>query len=219
MRVERAACVVWAVACFALAACAQDEEAPGAAILETRMTLALDKARVRKVVEAIAKETGMQYMAVDEALDMETTVSLHVRDVPVEAILEFLEEYLKLDVPMGHLEETGILMLAMAEDEEEDGDEEEREEFTPQLDHAEALEKIRSHPTVARLLKKMPDLAIELEWDADDRQWEAEIRLGDEEVGQVRLREFEEGEPRIVKLEIDRELLGPAPAPQRRENF
>jgi hypothetical protein len=193
---------------------AQDDEEPGEAILAAPITLALDRVSVRGVVEAIAKETGMQYMATDDALDTGPTVTIHVLTLPVEEVLEFLEDRLELDVDMGHLRETGILILALREPEQ---DEEEREEFAPQLGHAEALQMIRSHPTVARLLERRPDLAIELEWDDGDRRWEGEILLGDEEVGEVRLQEFDDADPRIVKLKI--EPGTPGPVPKRRENF
>lgn len=210
-------CALLAAACVAFSAGAQEGEDAGEAILEARITLALDRASVRAVIEAVAENTGMEYMAVDDALDMDQTVTLHITERPVEEVLEFLEDHLELDVDMGRLRETGVLVLSRREPEEEE--EEERPEFAPQLDHAGALEMIRSHPTVARLLKRMPGLGIQLEWDGDDRRWEGEIRLGDDEVGEVRIAEYDDAKPRIVRLEIEIERDMVAPEPERREDF
>jgi len=193
----------------------QEDEGAGEAILETRITLSLERATVRKVVEAIAEKTGMQYMAVDEALDMETTVTFRITARPVEEVLEFIEERLGLDLDFGHLEETGVLIVAPREpeDEEEEGEEEEGEEFDPQLDHAEALRMIRSLPAVSRLVKKEPGVEIDLEWDADERRWEAHFRLGGDEIGRVELSEFDDERPRITEVEIHHDQPGPDPAP------
>ena len=120
MRTARMACTFPAVALVGAAACllphgqarAQEDEGAGEAILEARITLSVERATVRKVVEAVAEKTGMQYMAVDEALDMETTVTLRITARPVAEVLEFLEERLGLDLDFGHLEETGVLIVA-----------------------------------------------------------------------------------------------------------
>jgi len=194
---------------------AQEDEGAGEAILEARITLSLERATVRKVVEAIAEKTGMQYMAVDEALDMETTVTFRITARPVAEVLEFLEERLGLDLDFGHLEETGVLIVAPREpeEEEEEGEEEEGEEFDPQLEHAEALEMIRSLPAVSRLIEKKPGVEIDLDWDADERRWEANLRLGGDRIGRVELNEFDDERPRITKVEIHHDLPGPVPQP------
>ncbi len=200
---------------------AREDEGAGEAILEARITLSLERATVRKIVEAIAEKTGMQYMAVDEALDMESTVTLRITARPVAEVLEFLEERLGLDLDFGHLEETGVLIVAPREPEEDEDEgegegedeEEEQQEFDPQLEHAEALEMIRSLPVVSRLVKKEPGVEIDLEWDADERRWEAHLRLGDKEIGRVELGEFDEGRPRIVKVEIHHDMPGLVPEP------
>ncbi|MHC4198466.1 MAG: hypothetical protein ACYSU0_00545 [Planctomycetota bacterium] len=200
---------------------AQEDEGAGEAILEARITLSLERATVRKVVEAIAEKTGMQYMAVDEALDMESTVTFRITARPVAEVLEFLEERLGLDLDFGHLEETGVLIVAPREPEEDEDEgegegeeeEEEQQEFDPQLEHAEALRMIRSLPAVSRLIEKKPGVEIDLEWDADERRWEADLRLGDDEIGRVELGEFEDERPRITKVEIHHDLPGPAPQP------
>lgn len=217
MRAIRAGCAVVALACAGVAARAQDDEPRGEEILEARITLALEKVTVRSVVEAVAEKTGMQYMGVDEALDMERTVSLNIRGRPVSEVLEFLEERLGLDLDFGRLEDTGVLIVALREPEEGggEGEEEAKEEFAPQLEHAEALEMIRALPAVARLVKNRPGLVIDIEWDADERRWEADLRLGDDDIGRVELNEFDEGRPRIEKVEIRHDLPGPVPEPQK----
>ena len=154
-------------------------------------------------------------MAVDEALDMETTVTFRITARPVAEVLEFLEERLGLDLDFGHLEETGVLIVAPREpeEEEEEWEENEGEEFDPQLEHAEALEMIRALPAVSRLVEKKPGVEIDLDWDADERRWEANLRLGDREIGRVELNEFDDERPRITKVEIHHDLPGPVPQP------
>ncbi len=228
MRTTRIARTFLTVALAGAAACllprgqarAQEDEGAGEAILEARITLSLERATVRNVVEAIAEKTGMQYMAVDEALDMETTVTFRITARPVAEVLEFLEERLGLDLDFGHLEETGVLIVAPREREEDEDEgegegeeEEEQEEFDPQLEHAEALRMIRSLPAVSRLVEKEPGVEIDLGWDADERRWEANLRLGDREIGRVELNEFDDERPRITKVEIHHDLPGPVPQP------
>jgi hypothetical protein len=226
MRVVRIASTFPAVALAGIAACllphgrarAQEDEGAGEAILETRITLSIEGATVRDVIEAIAEKTGMQYMAVDEALDMDSTVTLRIRERPVEQILRFLEDRMGLDLDFGELEETGVLMIAAREPEDEEeggeeGEEEEREEFDPQLERAEAIEMIRSLPAVSRLVERRPDVEIDLDWDADERRWEADLRLGDKKIGRVELGESDEADPRVMKVEIHRDVPAAAPKP------
>ncbi len=197
------------VVCVLATARAQEEEGVGERILESRISLDLEKGTLRKVVQEIARKTAMQYMAPDEILDDKRTVTIHIKDRPVREVLEFLAEHLELDIDGGRLEETGVLVLS--------GRRPRGPAFDPQLDHAQALKLIQSHPTVAQAMKDLPRLWINLEWDRHDRAWHGELVQGDEEVGGIELREFDKQKPRIVRVELDRERLARDAAPARKK--
>ena len=189
-----------ALLCALFAPAAQGEEVDGERILETRVTLDLEQASVRKVIQAIAQKTGLQYMATDEVLDKKPTLTIHVKSLAVREVFEFLEDSCHLNLEFGRLEETGVLLLAEREPE--------GPAFDPQLDHPGALKIIHAHPTIAQLLKAHPALWVRVEWDEHDREWHGELIRGDEEeVGHVTLREFDKGDPRILDVEIERDKL------------
>ena len=205
-----------AVCCGALLAAAplraqEGDEGADEWILERPVTLDMEKASVRQILDAVAKLTGLGYIAPDILLDHEVTFTVHVKGVPAERVLEQIVETLKIEADVD--EETGTLFLRPPEPERRT--DRDRPEFAPRLDHAQALERILAHPDVVRLRRLHPGLWVRLNWDADDRRWEADLILGEEEVGRVNLAEFEEGEPRIVEVEIEFEALAPEAARER----
>ncbi len=120
--------------CFgAMAGEEEEKEWPGAKILNTNVTLDLEKATLRELVEVLRQDAGMQYMIADELLDSDLTVTIKVKNFPVKYILKYLDEFLHLDIHWELMEARGVLTLGEGEEdkddeEEEDEDDEEEED-------------------------------------------------------------------------------------------